>query len=79
MVIWIFNFTKEGIRQADIYVYKINILSCWYFTAYINNITYTITDGIERMFNPFKKVGMPVHELAMMMTIALKIYTNFIG
>ena len=31
-----------------------------------------LTDGIERMLNPLKKIGMPVHELAMMMTIALR-------
>ena len=31
-----------------------------------------LTDGIERLLKPFEKVGMPVHELAMMMTIALR-------
>ena len=31
-----------------------------------------LTDGIERLLNPFKKIGLPVHELAMMMTIALR-------
>ena len=31
-----------------------------------------LTDGIERLLNPFNKIGLPVHELAMMMTIALR-------
>ena len=31
-----------------------------------------LTDGIESLLNPFKKVGLPAHELAMMMTIALR-------
>ena len=31
-----------------------------------------LTDGIENLLNPFKKIGMPAHELAMMMTIALR-------
>ena len=31
-----------------------------------------LTDGIERLLNPLNKVGFPVHELAMMMTIALR-------
>jgi energy-coupling factor transport system permease protein len=31
-----------------------------------------LTDGIERLLNPFKKIGLPAHELAMMMTIALR-------
>jgi len=31
-----------------------------------------LTDGIEYLLNPFKKIGVPAHELAMMMTIALR-------
>ncbi len=32
----------------------------------------TLTDGIERLLKPLKKIGVPVHEFAMMMTIALR-------
>ena len=40
-------------------------------------LTYTtspirLTDGIERLLNPWKRFGVPAHELAMMMTIALR-------
>jgi energy-coupling factor transport system permease protein len=31
-----------------------------------------LTDGLEKLLNPFKKFGLPAHELAMMMTIALR-------
>ena len=31
-----------------------------------------MTDGIERLLNPWKRFGVPAHELAMMMTIALR-------
>lgn len=31
-----------------------------------------LTDGIETLLNPFKRIGLPAHELAMMMTIALR-------
>ena len=31
-----------------------------------------LTDGIESLLNPFKKIGLPAHELAMMMSIALR-------
>ena len=34
-------------------------------------LTYT-TDGIEHLLNPFRRIGVPAHELAMMMTIALR-------
>lgn len=40
-------------------------------------LTYTttpiaLTDGIERLFSPLKKLGLPVHDFAMIMTIALR-------
>ena len=31
-----------------------------------------LTDGIEKLLRPFKAIGVPAHELAMMMTIALR-------
>lgn len=32
----------------------------------------SLTDGVERLLQPFKRLGLPAHELAMMMTIALR-------
>jgi len=37
-----------------------------------------LTDGIERLLSPFKKVGVPAHELAMMMTIAVRFIPTLI-
>jgi len=46
-------------------------------------LTYTtspilLTDGIERLLKPFSKIGLPAHELAMMMTIALRFIPTLI-
>ena len=46
-------------------------------------LTYTtspivLTDAIERLLNPLKKIKLPVHELAMMMTIALRFIPTLI-
>ena len=46
-------------------------------------LTYTtspilLTDGIEKLLNPFRKIGVPAHELAMMMTIALRFIPTLI-
>jgi energy-coupling factor transport system permease protein len=46
-------------------------------------LTYTtspiaLTDGLERLLNPLKKIRMPVHELAMMMSIALRFIPTLI-
>jgi len=46
-------------------------------------LTYTtspiaLTDGLERMLNPLKKIKLPIHELAMMMSIALRFIPTLI-
>ncbi len=46
-------------------------------------LTYTtspieLTDGIESLLRPFRKIGVPSHEIAMMMTIALRFIPTLI-
>ena len=74
-IIYVFgpvNMTEEGLRQglfmALRLVFLIMISSLLTFTT----SPVALTDGIERLLKPFKKVGLPAHELAMMMTIALR-------
>ena len=48
-----------------------------YLIVFSSLLTYTtspivLTDGIEHLLNPFCRIGVPAHELAMMMTIALR-------
>ena len=48
-----------------------------FLIAFTSLLTYTtspivLTDGIEALLMPFKRIGVPAHELAMMMTIALR-------
>lgn len=48
-----------------------------FLIAFSSLLTYTtspivLTDGIEALLMPFKRFGVPAHELAMMMTIALR-------
>ena len=74
-VIWKFGFltlTKEGIRQAIFMSIRLVFLVIGTSLLTLTTSPIQLTDGIERMLNPLKKVGMPVHELAMMMTIALR-------
>lgn len=69
---WILKITVEGIQTAVFMSVRILCL-----IAGTSLLTYTtspiaLTDGIERLLSPLKRVKMPVHELAMMMTIALR-------
>ena len=66
------TMTQEGLRQGSLMslrlVFLIIVSSLLTFTT----SPVALTDGIERLLKPFKKIGLPAHELAMMMTIALR-------
>ncbi len=70
---WIFKIYKEGIIRAAFMSLRVILLIVG--TSVL--LTYTtspisLTDGIENLLSPLKKIGVPVHVFAMMMTIALR-------
>lgn len=65
---------KQGILMSMRLVLLIVISSLLTFTT----SPIVLTDGIERLLNPFKRIGVPSHELAMMMTIALRFIPTLI-
>lgn len=75
---WIINIYLEGVRLAVIMSVRIVTLI---FAASL--LTYTtspiaLTDAIERLLKPLNYVKFPVHEMAMMMTIALRFIPTLI-
>lgn len=63
----------EGIINAVFLIVRIFVLIIGSSVL----LTYTttpiaLTDGIERLLGPLKKIGLPVHDFAMIMTIALR-------
>ena len=76
---WIFRITREGIETAVYMALRIAMLIAGTFVL----LTYTtspimLTDGIESLLRPLQKIHLPVHELAMMMTIALRFIPTLI-
>ena len=73
--IWRWHFisiTEEGLHQGSLMTARLV-----YLLLFSSLLTYTtspivLTDGIEALLHPFKPLGLPAHELAMMMTIALR-------
>ena len=70
--VWVLRVYAEGVRYAILMAVRVITL-----IAGTSLLTYTtspivLTDAIERLLAPFNKIHMPVHELAMMMTIALR-------
>ena len=76
--LWVLKITREGIHTAVFMAVRIICL-----IAGTSLLTYTtspiaLTDGIERLMGPLGRFHFPVHELAMMMTIALRFIPTLI-
>lgn len=62
----------EGIERAFFMAIRLVLLIVGTSVLTLTTSPIELTDGIEYLLSPFKKIGMPAHELAMMMTIALR-------
>lgn len=64
--------TKEGLSQAVFMALRLIFLITGTSLLTLTTSPISLTDGIEMLLSPFKSIGLPAHELAMMMTIALR-------
>jgi energy-coupling factor transport system permease protein len=75
VLLWKWGFIKiykEGIVTAVFMVLRLTFLIIGTSLLTLTTSPIELTDGIEKLLGPFKKIGVPAHELAMMMTIALR-------
>lgn len=70
--VWLFSITMEGIQQASFMSLRLILLIVLSSLLTLTTSPITLTDALEKLLTPFKKIGLPAHELAMMMTIALR-------
>lgn len=66
------TITKEGLRTAVFMAVRLVLLIIGSSLLTLTTKPISLTDGIESLLSPFKRIGLPAHELAMMMTIALR-------
>ena len=74
-VIWSLGFlhiTRQGVRTAVFLGIRLVLLIIGSSMLTLTTKPISLTDGIEKLLSPMKKIGVPAHELAMMMTIALR-------
>lgn len=74
-IVWqwgVLKITYQGINYALFMIFRIVLLMIGTSMLTYTTSPITLTDGIERLLSPFSKIGLPAHELAMMMTIALR-------
>ncbi len=66
------KISYEGLKQGTFMVLRLIFLIIGTSLLTLATSPIELTDGIEKLLDPFKKIGIPSHELAMMMTIALR-------
>ncbi|MBO5907271.1 MAG: energy-coupling factor transporter transmembrane protein EcfT [Clostridia bacterium] len=77
--VWIIKIYTEGIVRAIFMALRVTLLIV--LTSML--LTYTtspiaLTDGLESLLSPLKRIGVPVHTFAMMMSIALRFIPTLI-
>lgn len=79
--LWKWGFltiTREGIHQAIFMGTRLVLLVSVTSILTLTTTPISLTDGIENLLKPFQRFGLPAHELAMMMTIALRFIPTLI-
>ena len=66
------KITKEGIESGSLMVIRLLYLVMGTSLLTLTTSPLQLTDGIEKLLKPFNKIKVPSHEIAMMMTIALR-------
>ena len=75
---WIFTIYTEGLVRAVFMMTRILMLiSCTFLLTYTTS-PIALTDGLEALMKPLKVIKVPVHELSMMMCIALRFIPTLI-
>ena len=69
---WIFTITKEGVIRAIFMALRLVLLITGASLLTLTTSPIQLTDGIERLLSPLAKIKFPAHEIAMMMSIALR-------
>ena len=70
--IWKIHITREGLRNAVLMTIRMVYLIMGSSVMTLTTTPNQLTDGLEKALKPLQKINVPVHEIAMMMPIALR-------
>ncbi len=74
-VLWQWKFlkiTQEGLSRAFFMAIRLVLIIIGSSIMTLTTKPVELTDGLEKLLSPFSKIGLPSHEIALMMTIALR-------
>lgn len=69
---WIFEITLEGVKNAAFMLIRLTFLIIGTSIMTLTTTPNQLTDGLEKALMPLSKIKVPVHAIAMMMSIALR-------
>lgn len=70
--IWKLTVTQEGLRLSVMMAIRLTFLIVGSSLMTLTTTPNNLTDGMEKLLGPLKKIRVPVHEISMMMSIALR-------
>jgi energy-coupling factor transport system permease protein len=76
--VWVIRITLEGLVRALFMMLRIFMLITGTFLLTYTTSPISLTDGLESLLSPLKTIKVPVHELSMMMCIALRFIPTLI-
>ena len=69
---WVLEITKEGLQNAILMTIRLTYLILGTSIMTLTTTPNQLTDGLEKSLRPLNKIKIPVHAIAMMMSIALR-------
>ena len=75
---WVITIYWEGLTRAIFMLLRILLMIMGTFLLTYTTSPISLTDGLESLLSPLKKIKVPVHELSMMMCIALRFIPTLI-
>ena len=76
--VWLFDLTWQGAAKGFFIALRLALLILWSALLTYTTSPLALTDALETLMQPAKRVGVPAHEIAMMMTIALRFVPTLI-
>ena len=70
--VWFIRITTDGVRMAGFMAARLILLVVSSQLLTLTTSPISLTDGLETLFRPLQVIGFPAHEIAMMMSIALR-------
>ena len=74
---WLIRISEAGLWQAAFIACRLLLLLLGMSLLTLTTATLDITDAFEYLLRPFRRIGVPAHELSMMMGIALRFLPQF--